>query len=123
MTLILPDTNILLWPFNDGPDIVEELLQLLPNSQIKIADCVLRELNLLTIPEAKAALSLFKTFPIHNLGKGDADDLLFNAAKRGAIIVTNDAELIKRIKDSKSPVVRPRGRYKLELIGRVGVQG
>ena len=28
----------------------------------------------------------------------------------------------KRIKDSKSPVVRPRGRYKLELIGRVGVQ-
>ena len=50
MTLILPDTNILLWPFNDGPDIVEELLQLLPNSQIKIADCVLRELKLLTIP-------------------------------------------------------------------------
>ena len=71
----------------------------MPNSQIKIADCVLRELKLLTIPEAKAALSLFKTIPIHNLGKGDADDLLFNAAKRGAIIVTNDAELIKRIKD------------------------
>jgi len=122
MTLILPDTNILLWPFNGGPDIVEELSQLLPQSQIEIADCVLRELKLLLIPEAKAALSLFKTFPIHNLGEGSADDLLFNAANNGAVIVTNDAELIKRLKDAKFPVARPRGRYKLELIGRVGVQ-
>ena len=121
MTLILPDTNILLWPFSDGPDVIEEISKLMPQSQIEIADCVVRELEILNTPESKAALSLFSIFPIHILGNGDADDLLFNAAKKGAVIVTNDAELINRLKTEKLPVVRPRGRYKLELLGRSGV--
>ena len=121
MTLTLPDTNILLWPFNGGPDVIEEISKLIPQSKIKIADCVIRELEILNTPESRAALSLFNIFPIHNLGKEEADCLLFNAAKEGAVIVTNDAELINRLKDEKLPVARPRGRYKLELIGRLGV--
>lgn len=121
MTLTLPDTNILLWPFNGGPDVIEEISKSIPQSRIKIADCVIRELEILNTPDARAALSLFNPFPIHSLGKGEADGLLFNAAKEGAVIVTNDAELINRLKDENLPVARPRGRYKLELIGRLGV--
>jgi len=32
-----------------------------------------------------------------------------------------DLQLINRLKDENLPVARPRGRYKLELIGRLGV--
>ena len=122
MTLVLPDTNILLWPFSGGPDIVEEISKIIPQSEIKIADCVIRELRIIDIPEAKAAFSMFKNFPIHNLGEGEADNLLLNAAREGAIIVTNDSDLITRFTTEKLPVARPRGRYKLELLGWLGAR-
>ena len=115
MTLVFPDTNIILWPFAGGPDFREAIDEALPGADIRIASCVLEELELLGTPDAKSACKLCQTLAVINLGLGDVDSVLLEAARRGAVVATNDRELIERILDNHGRVLRPRGGYKLEL--------
>ena len=115
MTLVFPDTNIILWPFAGGPDFREAIDEALPGADIRIASCVLEELELLGTPDAKSACELCQELAVINLGLGDVDSVLLEAARRGAVVATNDRELIERILDNHGRVLRPRGGYKLEL--------
>ena len=115
MPLVFPDTNILLWPFVGGPDFREAINEALPGAAIRIASCVLEELEMLGTPDAKSAAEFCQKLTVINLGIGGADNVLLEAARRGAIVATNDRELIERILNSHGRVLRPRGGYKLEL--------
>ena len=115
MTLVFPDTNILLWPFAGGPDFREAILKALPDADIRIVTCVLDELEVLGTPDAKSASELCQNLSIINLGLGDVDSVLVEAARRGAVVATNDRELIERIRSCGGKVLRPRGGHKLEL--------
>ena len=115
MTLVFPDTNILLWPFAGGPDFREAIIEALPDADIRIASCVVEELEMLGTPDAKSAAEFCQEMTIINLGIGGVDNVLLEAARRGAIVATNDRELIERILDNHGRVLRPRGGYKLEL--------
>ena len=85
MTLVFPDTNILLWPFAGGPDFREAIDEALPGADIRIASCVLEELELLGTPDAKSACELCQELAVINLGLGDVDSVLLEAARRGAV--------------------------------------
>jgi len=80
------------------------------------ADCVLRELELNIAPHAPAALALAQRYPVHRLGEGAADDMLLNAARDGAMVATNDRELLARLASEALPALRPRGRHRLVLV-------
>ena len=115
MTLVFPDTNIILWPFAGGPDFREAIDEALPGADIRIASCVMEELELLGTPDAKSACELCQELAVINLGLGDADSVLLEAARRGAVVATNDRELIERIHSHGGKVLRPRGGHRLEL--------
>ena len=115
MTLVFPDTNIILWPFAGGPDFREAIDEALPGADIRIASCVLEELELLGTPDAKSACELCQELAVINLGLGDADSVLLEAARRGAVVATNDRELIERIHSHGGKGLRPRGGHRLEL--------
>ena len=115
MTLVFPDTNILLWPFSGGPDFREAINEALPDADIRIASCVIEELEMLGTPDAKSAAEFCQEMTVINLGIGGVDNVLLETARRGAIVATNDRELIERILDNHGRVLRPRGGYKLEL--------
>ena len=115
MTLVFPDTNILLWPFAGGPDFREAILKALPDADIRIVTCVLDELEVLGTPDAKSASELCQSLAIINLGLGDVDSVLVEAARRGAVVATTDRELSERIHSNGGKVLRPRGGHKLEL--------
>ncbi|OIR10236.1 MAG: hypothetical protein BEU05_01645 [Marine Group III euryarchaeote CG-Bathy2] len=116
MTLVFPDTNILLWPFAGGPDFREAINEAMPGCDIRIASCVLEELEMLGTHDAKSAAEFCQTMMVINLGIGGVDNVLLEAARRGAVVATNDRELINRILDNRGRVLRPRGGYKLELL-------
>ena len=115
MTLVFPDTNIILWPFAGGPDFREAIDEALPGADIRIASCVLEELKLLGTPDAKSACELCQELAVINLGLGNVDSVLLEAARRGAVVATNDRELIERIHSHGGKVLRPRGGHRLEL--------
>ena len=115
MTLVFPDTNIVLWSFADGPAFREAINEALPDADIRIASCVLEELDILGTPDAKSALELCRSLTVINLGLGDVDSVLLETARRGAVVATNDRELIERIHSCGGKVLRPRGGHRLEL--------
>ena len=115
MTLVFPDTNILLWPFAGGPDFREAINDAIPGADIRIPSCVIEELEMLGTPDARSAAEFCQKMTVINLGIGGVDNVLLETARRGAIVATNDRELIERILTSHGRVLRPRGGYKLEL--------
>ena len=115
--IVLPDTNLWLWPFRDGPDLAEAVAAALPGTRLMVADCVLRELELKVAPDAPGALALARRYPVRRLGEGAADELLVEAARGGAMVATNDRELLARLVAEGLPALRPRGRHRLVLTG------
>ena len=97
MKAVLPDTNIILWTFNGGPDFREAIKEAMPGSNIAIPNCVLKELKKLNTKHAKAALQICNTLPMEHIGEGYADSMLVEAAKKGFTIATNDKEILSLI--------------------------
>lgn len=86
--------------------------------KIQILGCVLDELQGLSrnIPDAKAALALadlYETVP--SQGKGD-DCILEMAVQLGGIVLTNDRELIKRLKEKGVRVVSIRSGKTINFV-------
>ena len=113
MKTVLTDTNIILWTFSGGPDFREAITEAIPGCSIGIPSCVLSELEKLKTKESKSALEMCATLDIIDIGKGYADDMLFEAAKKGNVIATNDRELLDRLKDSQLNALRIRGKKRL----------
>lgn len=113
MKTVLTDTNIILWTFSGGPDFREAISEAMPGAKIKIPTCVITELKKLNTKEAKAALDLCQKLENKNIGNGYADDMLFEAAKKGDIVATNDKDLLNRLKTLKINALKIREKNKL----------
>ena len=79
MKVILPDTNIILWTFKNGPDFREEIGRIAPDHNIMIPTCIIDELEKLDTKESRAALSLCES--IENIEILAIEDALENNNK------------------------------------------
>ena len=113
MKVILPDTNIILWTFQNGPDFREELGRIAPDYNIMIPTCIVNELEKLDTKESRAALSLCESVENIDIGSGYADDLLVSAAEEGYLIATNDIEILNKLKSKRINALRIREKTKL----------
>ena len=103
-TVIL-DTNGLLMLFQFRLNLESELDRILGVYEIIIPSVVISELDNLrgSVPEAKAALKLARKYNVYEVGsvygKSDTDDVILELAQTlNAIVVTNDKELRKKLK-------------------------
>ena len=113
-TVIL-DANALLMPFQFGINIDIEIRNLLGDVEVMVPSSVILELRKLDAKDAKAALSLAGKYPVVQTKlKGDKGVIEAAELKRAAV-VTNDQELIGILKKSSIPVIRMRGRQRLDF--------
>ncbi len=121
---IIVDSSALMMVFEFNIDLEGELDRLLGRYQILIPKNIVDELNLLSQKGrgkrkqlAKAALKLLQRYNIIEVDSNlDADDSVIVAAEKyKGIVVTNDRELRKRLKDKGIPRICLRGKQQLML--------
>ncbi len=99
-------------PFQFKVNIDRELKRLFGDLPVFVPSSVLGELARSPEPEAKAALALARRYPIAETELSGDDAVLEIAVRRSAAVVTNDKELIARLRERKVPVIRLRAeRY------------
>ena len=113
MKIVLPDTNIILWTFQGGPDFREAITEIAPGHEIYIPNCVIDELRKMNSKESIAALKFCENITILDVGKGYADDLLIKYARKGYLIATNDKEILETLKVNQINALRTRGKNAL----------
>jgi rRNA-processing protein FCF1 len=113
-TVVL-DTNALLMPFEFSLNIDSELRGLLGSCEILVPGSMLRELKRSGSKHARAALELSKRYRIVETKKQGDDGVLDVAVRFGAIVVTNDSELRKRLHEKKIRTIHLRSRSHLVL--------
>ena len=102
---VILDTNALMMPFQLSLNLDKLLRDLLGSWEPVLLSCVRDELEKLAEGgdrHAKAALRLAERYP-EEMAEGKGDDAILKAAVRmgeGALVVTNDAGLRKRLKDA-----------------------
>ena len=125
-TVIL-DSSAVLMIFEFSVDLEAELTRLLGRHKIVIPKSIFDELRFLSQQQdgrrrqiAKAAMQFIKKFEIVNTKIENADDAIFNLAKdTDWVVVTNDKELRKRLRNVLLPVIFLRGKKTLMLEGSV----
>ncbi len=125
-TVIL-DSSAVLMIFEFSVDLEAELTRLLGRHKVVIPKSVFDELRFLSQQQdgrrrqiAKAAMQFIKKFEIVNTKIEYADDAIFNLAKETDwVVVTNDKELRKRLRNVLLPVIFLRGKKTLMLEGSV----
>jgi rRNA-processing protein FCF1 len=113
--------------FEFSVDLEAELTRLLGRHKAVIPKSVFDELRFLSQQQdgrrrqiAKAAMQFIKKFEIVNTKIENADDAIFNLAKETDwVVVTNDKELRKRLRNILLPVIFLRGKKTLMLEGSV----
>ena len=94
------------------------VLRLAEIGRIMILDCVMDELRGLSasIPEARAALALVGTFETVS-SEGRGDECIFRMAQKlGGIVLTNDRELVERLKKNGIRVVSIRSGKTIDFV-------
>ena len=119
---VILDSSAILMLFEFSIDLEDELTRLLGKFKIILPRPIVDELKFLSESndgkkrqKAKAALKLIKRYEIIN-EDGTGDDSILNlATKINGVVVTNDHELRRRIKDKSLKVIFLRGKSKLVL--------
>lgn len=114
---VIVDTNALMLPFQKRLDIEGNLAELLGTYRILVPESVIRELESLSKvnPDARAALAYSKKFDVLNTEMEGDLAILHLALERKCYVLTNDSELIKRLKRNGIRVIRPRGEKRLVI--------
>jgi rRNA-processing protein FCF1 len=120
--IVILDSSAILSLFEFSIDLEGELTRLIGNYIIIIPSPIVVELKLLSKAgrskknqNAKASLEFIKKYKIVNEeGIGD-DSVLHLAQKQNGIVVTNDRELRKRLKNASLKTIFLRGKSKLIL--------
>jgi len=107
--------------FEFSIDLEKELTRLLGNYHLVVPKSIVSELEVLSKKgkgsnktKAKASLELIKKFDTINSNEKRGDDsILYVAKKTNGIVVTNDKELKKRLKEIAISVIFLRGKKKL----------
>jgi len=111
-TSIVLDANALLMPFQFKVNIDRELKRLFGEVPVFVPSSVLGELANSTDKNVKAALALARKYQIVETELSGDDSVFEIARQRSAAVVTNDRELIRRLRAAGIPVIRLRGeRY------------
>ena len=108
--------------FEFSVDLEDELTRLLGKFRIIVPSPIVEELKLLSEKGkgkkkliAKPSLELIKKYEIVN-AEGNGDDAVLNLAKKlSGIVITNDRELRKRVKESSLQTIYLRGKGRLVL--------
>lgn len=114
---IILDTNALILQFKEKLHLEDELQRLLGKYEIIIPSSVIKELEKLSEgnQNAMAALKYAQKFKkIDVEGKGD-NSIIDLAERLGCYVLTNDKELIKRLKNKGIKVIRPRNFKRLDF--------
>jgi len=120
--IVILDSSAVMMLFEFSINLEDELTRLLGRFQILIPSPILKELKFLSEHGkgkkkliAKPALELIKKYEI--IGEnGDADDsVLLLAQKFNGIVVTNDRDLRKRVKEASLHNIYLRGKSRLTL--------
>ena len=117
LPLVLLDTNALLMPFQMGLDVEGEVERVMGRCRIAVPEICLAELRAMKddVKDGPAALRFAERFEVGPT-EGLGDDAIVDAARRtGAVVVTGDRGLIKRLRREGLKVLRPRQRKRLEL--------
>ena len=125
---VIFDTSALLTPFEFSINIDIELEKLLGSFDVFVPLCVIEELKTLAEKSsgkrkrnATAALKLAEKYQTINCKYGETDEALVEIAKKfsKAVVVTNDIQLMKKLRSENIPVVHLRGRNRLVLEGEL----
>ena len=123
MRTVIVDTNALMMPAQKGIDLENEVTRLVGKCDITVPSIVVDEINHLARREgkirsaARVAQTLMKRFRIVKT-RGTGDQGIVDYAKKiQGIVVTNDKELKKELRDIEIPVIYLRGNNHLELNG------
>ncbi|UCF08967.1 MAG: twitching motility protein PilT [Thermoplasmata archaeon] len=95
---VILDTNAILAPFQFKFDLEGELKRLLGAHKILVPSAVLEELKHVSDRHAKAALTFAGRYELVESDRKGDEAILDLAARMGAVVVTNDKELKKRLK-------------------------
>ena len=119
MPKVILDANALLMPFQFGINLDAEVSRLLGDCEMIVPSAVKYELRKLAIENraAKAGLKLSEKFQtVRTKGTGD-ESVIEAALALKAVVVTNDASLLKRLKELGIPRIRLRSHSHLVLEG------
>ena len=125
---VIFDTSALLTPFEFSINIDIELEKLLGSFDAFVPLCVIEELKTLAEKSsgkrkrnATAALKLAEKYQTINCKYGETDEALVEIAKKfsKAVVVTNDIQLMKKLRSENIPVVHLRGRNRFVLEGEL----
>jgi rRNA-processing protein FCF1 len=100
-------------PFQFKLHLDRELKRLFGELPILVPSSVIGELARSIDPKAKAALALARKYQIAETDLSGDDAVIDMAERRSAAVVTNDRELIARLREKKVPVIRLRGEHYL----------
>lgn len=99
-------------PFQFKLNIDKEIARVLGDVPIFVPSSVLGELAGLADAEAKAAVALAAKYEVAATDQRGDDGVVDVASRLSAAVVTNDRELISKLKHRRIPVLRLRsGRY------------
>lgn len=109
---IVLDANGLLMPFQFKLNLDRELKRLFGEIPVFVPSSVLGELSNAMDKSSKAALALARKYSIVETELSGDDAVLAIAEQREAAVLTNDRELISRLRARRIPVIRLRAeRY------------
>lgn len=119
---VILDNSAIMMLFEFSIDLEDELLRLLGKFHILVPSPIINELKLISSKgngkkrqNAKAALKLIERYEIfEEKGTGD-DSVLFLAKKFDGIVLTNDSNLRKRVKEASLQTIYLRGKQRLVL--------
>jgi len=122
--VVLLDTSAIMMMFEFHINIDDELTRLLGSYQLFVPQRVLKELEVLCLKGrgkqkrlAKASLQLVKIYEIYpGFSELDGDDAVIAAAQEcSGIVVTNDKELRRRLREKSLRSIFLRGKDHLKL--------
>lgn len=119
--MVILDANALLMPFQFGLNLDLELERLVGECDILVPSSVLGELRRLarTDRSARAALELAQKYEISEVEEEGDTSVVSLAKEKKGIVVTNDKELIQKLKEAGIPVIYLRSRTHLVIEGIV----
>jgi len=112
---IVFDANALLMPFQFGINIDMEIERLIGEFHGVVPSPILGEIRKSGGKWAKAALSLAKKYEVMRTDHVGDRSVMELAQKLGAVVVTNDQELQRKLRLNGIPYIYLRSRHRLEM--------
>ena len=115
VSAVVLDANGLMMPFQFSVNIDMELKRLFGDLPVVVPSSVLGELANSKDPAGKGAVALARKYETVDTDLRGDDAVLDVAKRMSAAVLTNDRELIRRLRAENIPVVRLRSERYLEL--------